>query len=243
MRCDLIAICPSKDVALLKATPESLTDLGDFEPLEFADNINLRQTDQVLSISHPLAKEISYSVGILSGYENTGVENEEGSQSYLQFTAPISSGSSGSPLLNYEGKVVGISSAGINPGIAQSMNYAIPTRVVLSILREMFACEFKSIDDNVINNRLNNKLVKPPGLGLILHRITPASFELAGVTDESEMYGMRVKEIIPTTPYTEIQVGDIIQSIEYADPYILPESFDVEFYRNGAICVRCSDAA
>jgi len=234
LQAELIAICPSKDVALLKVKPESMADLGDFEPLEFADDHKLKQTEQLLSLSYPMGRELTCTIGTLTGYEATGADNDDGSQSYLQFDTAISSGSSGSPLLNHEGKVVGISSAGLNNAVAQNMNYAIPSRVVLSILREMFSREQKNSND------LNIKLVRPPCLGLIFQRITQASFELAGITDPEEQNGLRIQEKIPGTPYDDVMAGDILQSIEYADPYILDESFDVEFYRSD-ICVRCHE--
>ncbi len=73
---------------------------------------------RVVAIGSPLGLFNSVSDGIISGFrvmDNVDV---------IQFTAPISHGSSGGALLNMYGEVIGISSAGINSG--QNLNLAVP---------------------------------------------------------------------------------------------------------------------
>jgi S1-C subfamily serine protease len=237
LKVDLIAICPSKDIALLKVTKESLQELedaGGFEPLKFGDDWKLNPGERLVSIGYPLGREsIKIVEGGLVGYESFADETHKGSQSYLQIDLAINSGSSGSPLLSSEGLTVGISSAGIPSAVAQNTNFGIPSRVILSVLGEMFARE-----------GTNNPIIEPPILGLFFQKITTFHFMLAGSEKEDEQVGLRVREIMPNSPFLNtpegsIEVGDILQLIEYADPYNDPEAFQSESYREN-VCRRCN---
>lgn len=73
---------------------------------------------KVVAIGSPLGLFNSVSDGIISGFRVMD------SVDVIQFTAPISHGSSGGALLNMYGEVIGISSAGINSG--QNINLAVP---------------------------------------------------------------------------------------------------------------------
>jgi len=73
---------------------------------------------RVVAIGSPLGLFNSISDGIISGFRVMD------SVDVIQFTAPISHGSSGGALLNMYGEVIGISSAGIDSG--QNINLAVP---------------------------------------------------------------------------------------------------------------------
>ena len=72
---------------------------------------------KVVAIGSPLGLFNSVSDGIISGFRN--IDNVD----MIQFTAPISHGSSGGALLNMHGEVIGISTAGIDRG--QNINLAV----------------------------------------------------------------------------------------------------------------------
>ena len=72
---------------------------------------------KVVAIGSPLGLFNSVSDGIISGFRN--IDNVD----MIQFTAPISHGSSGGALLNMYGEVIGISTAGIDRG--QNINLAV----------------------------------------------------------------------------------------------------------------------
>lgn len=72
---------------------------------------------KVVAIGSPLGLFNSVSDGIISGFRT--VDNVD----MIQFTAPISSGSSGGAVLNMYGEVIGISTAGIDAG--QNINLAV----------------------------------------------------------------------------------------------------------------------
>lgn len=72
---------------------------------------------KVVAIGSPLGLFNSVSDGIISGFRNINDVD------MIQFTAPISSGSSGGAILNMNGEVIGISTAGISRG--QNINLAV----------------------------------------------------------------------------------------------------------------------
>lgn len=74
--------------------------------------------DHVYVIGNPLGLEGTFSEGIISGVRATGTD------SLLQMTAPISPGSSGGPVMDAAGEVIGVAVATFKEG--QNLNLAVP---------------------------------------------------------------------------------------------------------------------
>lgn len=108
---ELIKYNPVLDLALLRIDRR-------LSPLEiYHGDRRLVRGQSVAAIGSPLGLFNSVSDGIISGFRNlNGVD-------MIQFTAPISSGSSGGALLNRYGEVIGISTAGFDRG--QNINLAV----------------------------------------------------------------------------------------------------------------------
>ncbi len=108
----------------------SVTDLAvirisrELNPLPiYRGSRKLVRGQKVVAIGSPLGLFNSVSDGIISGFRN--INNVD----MIQFTAPISHGSSGGALLNMQGEVIGISTAGIDSG--QNINLAIGYESIL----------------------------------------------------------------------------------------------------------------
>jgi hypothetical protein len=82
--------------------------------------------DGVYAVGNPLGLEGTLSPGIVSGVRKIGPDT------FLQITAPISPGSSGGPVLNSGGLVIGITVATFGGG--QNLNFAIPVMYLTSLL-------------------------------------------------------------------------------------------------------------
>ncbi|MRR39229.1 serine protease, partial [bacterium] len=112
---------PLNDLALLTAAAEL-----EMAPLPFAGAAPATGTT-IYAIGNPAGLERSISAGIVSG-----VRNFRGRQ-LLQISAPISPGSSGGPILNDSGEVVGVAVGILEKG--QNLNFAVPAALVRGLLR------------------------------------------------------------------------------------------------------------
>lgn len=105
----VVGYSPERDVAVL-----STERAGRVRPLSIGDSSSLRIGDPLFAIGAPLGLEDTLSRGILSARRGA----------ILQMTTPISPGSSGGPVLDRFGRVVGISSAYMPTG--EDLNFAVP---------------------------------------------------------------------------------------------------------------------
>jgi len=101
-----------KDIALLKIRALDLPSL------RLGSSAEAQVGDTVYSLSNPLGLNNTLSQGIISA-----IRPGDGYRMF-QITAPISPGSSGGPLFNTKGEVIGITAAGLAGG--QELNFAIP---------------------------------------------------------------------------------------------------------------------
>ena len=118
----VLASDKDRDVAIIKAHG------NDFRALTLGDSDRLQVGEEVVAIGSPLSLESTVSNGIVSAIRT--VEDEGGK--FLQITVPISPGSSGGPLFNMSGKVVGITTSHIKGG--ENLNFAIPINDVKPML-------------------------------------------------------------------------------------------------------------
>ena len=116
-----------RDLAIIKIHGKS------FRALTLGNSDGLQIGEDVVAIGNPLGLELTVSNGILSGIRT--VEKEGGK--FLQVTAPISHGSSGGPLFNMAGEVVGITSMYFEGG--ENLNFAIPVNDAKRLLSNQSA--------------------------------------------------------------------------------------------------------
>ncbi len=119
----VLASDKDRDVAVIKAHG------NDFRTLTLGDSDRLQVGEEVVAIGNPLSLESTVSNGIVSAIRT--VEDDGGK--FVQITAPISPGSSGGPLFNMAGEVVGITTSHLVGG--ENLNFAIPINDVKPMLR------------------------------------------------------------------------------------------------------------
>jgi hypothetical protein len=103
-----------RDLAIIKVHGRTFRTLG------LGDSDDIQVGEDVVAIGNPLSLESTVSNGIISGVRTL---KEQGGK-FLQTTAPISPGSSGGPLFNMRGEVVGINTLYLKVG--ENLNFAIP---------------------------------------------------------------------------------------------------------------------
>jgi serine protease Do len=121
---------PHSDVAVVKV--EGLTNLV---PAELGDSDHLRVGDWVLAMGNPFGLELSVATGIVSAKGRADL-NITDVGDFIQTSAPINPGNSGGPLVDFEGKVVGINTAIVGGG-AQGLGFAIPINMAKSIMQSI----------------------------------------------------------------------------------------------------------
>ncbi len=111
---------------------------SEFQPLQVVSSSSLNVGNFVAAVGSPFGLAGSMTTGIISALGRTITETSAGNYpiaDVIQFSAPINPGNSGGPLLNAEGQVVGINTAGIENtqegGTAQGLGFAIPSDTIL----------------------------------------------------------------------------------------------------------------
>ncbi len=109
-----------------------LAPTDEFHPLEISSSSNLKVGDPVVAIGSPFGLGGTMTSGIISQLGRTIEDSVAGSfpiADIIQTSAPINSGNSGGPLLNYQGEVIGITTAIISN--SNSLGFAIPSNTIL----------------------------------------------------------------------------------------------------------------
>lgn len=117
---DIISFNKDNDIALLKVEGKGLPKV------KLATTYKAKRGESIVVIGSPKGLETTVSDGILSGIHEK--------DRLIQITAPISPGSSGSPVFNLKGEVIGVVNSSIDSG--QNLNFAIPVSYVASPLNE-----------------------------------------------------------------------------------------------------------
>jgi len=115
----LIGYDTNLDIALLKIQ-------GNFQPLEFELSENVQTGEKVIAIGNPLGLSFSVSEGIVSGKDRVGENNLP---AYIQTDAALNPGNSGGPLINTNGKVIGINNFKVAGG--ESLGFALESDYII----------------------------------------------------------------------------------------------------------------
>ena len=117
----VVAADPNHDLALLKINGINAP------PLSFPNNASVGVGDRVYDVGNPLGLEGTFTEGIVSG-----VRHSKGGDTFIQISAPISPGSSGGPVLNSKGQVIGVATGFFKGG--QNLNFAVPSSYIKAAL-------------------------------------------------------------------------------------------------------------
>lgn len=139
------------DLVLLKVITHGIKSLS------LGDSDTVRIGTPVYVVGNPKGMEGTFSDGIISSIRGTEA------QPRFQMTAPISSGSSGGPVLNRKGEVIGVSASVHQAADAQNINFAIPVNKLKGLLTRAEIVKpltqgSKSISAKTYFNQGNKKL-------------------------------------------------------------------------------------
>lgn len=199
----LVGSDPRTDIAVLKIdNPQGIA----FPYLSFGDSNKTNIGDAVIAIGNPLLAELSSTVtmGIVSGTNrsNFGVSPIEG---HIQTDAAINFGNSGGPMLNLQGKVIGMATWGIGGSFSEGLSFGVPSNAIQEVSRQL----------------ISRGEVLQGYLGIELENGKEAVFDTYYFNTND---GARIKRVFEDSPaeYSGLEKGDLIiqmnhQSIQSAE--------------------------
>jgi S1-C subfamily serine protease len=132
---EIVGHDPNADVALLKVDPDDLS----LTPLHLGESHTISVGEPVAAIGSPFGERQSLSVGVISALDRTIqslTKFEIGDA--IQTDAAINPGNSGGPLLDAQGRVIGINAQiKSQSGGGEGVGFAIPVDAVRRSLREL----------------------------------------------------------------------------------------------------------
>ena len=206
MDAKVVGLDREADLAVIKIDMKALPHLP------FGDSEQLKQGQVVLAVGNPLGLENSVSMGIVS---STGRQiKTDDPMSYIQTDASINPGNSGGPLLDTEGRVIGINTfIYTQSGGSEGIGFAIPSNLVKTVYGQI----------------RKSGHVHRGEIGVRVQSVTP---ELAQGLDLQQDYGVLLADVTPEGPGDDagLKVGDIILTVD-GRTLLNARQFELELYR------------
>jgi S1-C subfamily serine protease len=144
-------VAAEEDLALLE-----LIEGSPLPAARFADSSRVMVGDWVLAVGHPFGLGLTVTAGIVGRRHSTlGIPGGQQYTGLLQTDAPINEGSSGGPLANLDGQVVGLNTAIYAPtGVFSGVGFAIPSNVIKDFLARHLRTFRAALTSRVATRRL-----------------------------------------------------------------------------------------
>ena len=152
----LIGTSPEVDIAVLKIEANEK-----FKPLEFSDSDKIEIGQWSIAFGNPMGLNDSMTVGVISasGRSSLGIEEIE---NFIQTDAAINQGNSGGPLIDINGKVIGVNTAILSTsGGSVGLGFAIPSNLASVVKDSIIATgKFEKPYIGVYLNNLDSEKIK-----------------------------------------------------------------------------------
>jgi serine protease Do len=185
----LIGMDREMDVAVIKIDRTRLPFLS------LGDSDAVRQGELVMAFGNPRGLEGSVSMGIVS---STSREiHPDDMVAYIQTDAPINPGNSGGPLIDSEGRIIGINTFILSEsGGSEGLGFAIPSNIVATVYSQLRK------EGHVHRGRV----------GMAVQTITPA---MADGLQLGRDWGVVASDVQPDGPADKagVKIGDIILTL------------------------------
>ena len=130
----LIGADPNNDLAIVRIQ----APVDSYDILEFSNSNDIVVGQKVLALGNPFGLRQTLTTGIISALGRTiAAKNGIKIEGIMQTDAAINPGNSGGPLLDSEGKVIGINTAIIGSAGSVGIGFAVPSNTALRILPDL----------------------------------------------------------------------------------------------------------
>lgn len=187
---EMIGMDPMSDLAVLKI------DAPDLIPVELGDSDAVRVGEFAFALGAPYDLRYSFTFGIIGAVGRTGLTNGQDYEEYIQTDASINPGNSGGPLVDIDGRVVGVNTL-IN-GINRGLGFAIPINLATRISSQLIS---------------NGRYLRP-WLGIQIETFEPNEYSQKQFPSLTS--GVYVSGVVPIGPSARsgLGEGDVIVSVD-----------------------------
>ncbi|HJQ37091.1 MAG TPA: trypsin-like peptidase domain-containing protein [Thermoanaerobaculia bacterium] len=190
MPAKLLGVDPDSDVAVLKVDSKNLTAA----PIGTSSDLMIGES--VVAVGNPFGLSGTVTTGVLSALGRSVPSQERGRTytDFIQTDASINPGNSGGPLLNIEGKVIGINVAIYQN--AQGIGFAIPVDRAKKVIQDL----------------LRYGEVHSAWIGAVTATLTPEEAKRLG---QSAQRGALISRVLPGSPAEQagLKTGDVITAV------------------------------
>ncbi|WP_243358994.1 DegQ family serine endoprotease [Fundidesulfovibrio terrae] len=178
---------PELDLAVVK-----IDNGGDLPFLEFGDSDAMKVGAWVMAIGNPFGLQNTVTAGIVSAKGR--VIGAGPFDNFIQTDASINPGNSGGPLLDLDGKVIGINTAIIASG--QGIGFAIPSNMAKAVITDL----------------REQKEVKRGWLGVSIQDVDENTAKALGLPEPE---GALITAVMEGDPAAKagVQVGDVVTAV------------------------------
>jgi serine protease Do len=185
----IVGVDRETDLAVLKV------ERIDLNPLPLGDSDTLHQGQLVMAFGNPLGLENSVSMGVVSSVARQIKPDD--TMIYIQTDAPINPGNSGGPLVDADGRVMGINTFILSQsGGSEGLGFAIPSNIIKNVYAQI----------------RQEGHVHRSEIGVFAQTITP---QMAAGLGLSQDWGVLLSDVEPGGPgdVAGLQPGDILVSL------------------------------
>ena len=187
----LIGTSPEVDIAVLKIESNEK-----FKPLEFSDSDKVEIGQWSIAFGNPMGLNDSMTVGVVSasGRSSLGIEEIE---NFIQTDAAINQGNSGGPLIDINGKVIGVNTAILSAsGGSVGLGFAIPSNLV------------SVVKDSIISTGKFEK----PYIGVYLNNLDSEKIKALNIKSTN---GVLIAKVIENGPAAKagMQANDVVVAV------------------------------
>ncbi len=178
------------DLAVLRIPARDLT------PLEFADSRGVRPGQWAIAIGSPFGLDYSITTGVVSSVGRAGLGMNE-IEDYIQTDASINPGNSGGPLVDLDGRVIGVNTMiiGRGAGIGFAVSSELARRVATQILE--------------------HGRVRRPWIGVSFQELTPELAAAFSLGDRGRS-GALIADVVRDGPAARagLRSGDVVTGVD-----------------------------
>ncbi|MFH1328994.1 MAG: trypsin-like peptidase domain-containing protein [Candidatus Bathyarchaeota archaeon] len=219
VRGEFVAADPYSDLAVLRV------DLPEWvNPLLVGDSSKIKVGEPVIAIGNPLGLSSSVSAGIVSQTSRSIINDYNTLPDLIQFDAAVNPGSSGGPLLNYDGEVIGVVTRSSAEGIGFAISSNFMKKVVQSLLE---TGEYKHTYMGITGRTLDLETAEFLNLdttkGVLITRVVENS--------PAESAGISVNDVI--IQMGNVQIKDFQSLVAFAEENSPGDTVNILVLRNG----------